>query len=206
MQPPLYLPPEPEYLQAVARYTQAAYAAGAHMLSGWEQGNLLAWLARLKQPELIVEIGTFTGYSALCLAQGLAPGGRLITLERDKRLAQPVRQLLDASPYGQQIEMRIGEALPLLESMAGPIDLAFVDADKRSYHLYLKCLLERMAPGGLILMDNVLWKGRLEDEAFNGDPLTEYFRAFNLLVAAHPRLHPLMFALRDGLWGAIVRD
>ena len=205
LQPPLYLAPEPDYLLAVRRFTNEAYAQGAHMLSGWEQGSLLAWLARLKQPKLVAEIGTFTGYSALWLAQGLAPGGKLITLERDARLQKPVRELLDASPHGHQIEMRIGEALPLLETIEGPIDMAFIDADKRSYHLYLERLLDRMPAGGLILMDNVLWKGRLEDEAYRGDAITEYFRAFNLQVAQHPRLYPLMFPLRDGLWGAMVR-
>ena len=203
--PPLYLPPEPDYLQAVRHYTDATYPSGAHMVSGWAQGCLLSWLARLRQPRLIVEIGTFTGYSAICLAQGLAPGGRLITLERDERLAQPVRRMLDAAPEGPQIEMRIGNALELLAEIDEPIDLAFIDADKRSYHLYLALVLERMPVGGLILMDNVLWKGRLEDPAYNGDAITEYFRTFNQQVAAHSRLHPIMFPQRDGLWAALVR-
>ncbi len=187
-------------------YTQAQFPSGIGMVSGWGQGRWLTMLARLVNPSLIVEVGTFTGYAALCLAEGLQPGGRLITLERDERLRSWLTELFQRPEAPRGIESRIGMADQLLEEIEGPIDMAFVDADKQAYTRYLDLLLPKMRPGGLILFDNVLWKGRvLAPEQAEEDKNTTFFRSFNKALAADPRLETVFLPYRDGVAVARVK-
>jgi predicted O-methyltransferase YrrM len=168
------------------------------MLSGRYQGRLLAWLSRLVQPRRILEIGTFTGYSALCLAEGLQPGGELHTLDRDTRLAEPVRAFFAQSPWASQMHFHIGTATDTLANLAGPFDLVFIDADKKAYGTYLELVYPLCRKGAIILIDNVLWKGQV----FGNDPdeTGKYLQMLNKEIAQDARWQALMLPIRDGLW------
>ncbi len=172
-----------------------------HMLSGAIQGRLLAFLSRMIQPQAILELGTFTGYSTLCLAEGLTPEGRLITLEHNDELEDTIRRNIKASSLGQHIELRMGDALSTLASMQGKerFDLCFIDADKREYSAYLDAVLPLMQPHGWILADNTLWDGHVVDPNYDKDKQTLGLRAFNDKVANDDRLEQVIIPLRDGL-------
>lgn len=189
-----HIEPEPEHLRQLARHTQLHHLYG-HQCSGHLLGRTLAMLARIKAPRAIVELGCFTGYSTLCLAEGLRPDGELHTIEINDEDAE---ELTERFAHDPRIRLHIGDALEILPQMSLQWDMAFVDANKRNYCDYLRLLLPQMAPGGLILVDNTLWAGKVTDASAH-DAQTEGIRAFNSLAATMTHLHPVILPLRDGL-------
>ncbi|MFM7019248.1 MAG: O-methyltransferase [Aquirufa sp.] len=187
-----------ELLQSLDRETHARILQ-PRMLSGHLQGRFLSTLSKLISPQLIVEIGTYTGYSALCLAEGLRPEGQLITIDINEELETFTRSFFDRSPYAKQIDYRIADAQSELAHIKGPIDLVFIDADKRNYARYFDLIIDKMRPGGLILVDNVLWSGKIVDEKAN-DKSTNALREFNQKCLDDPRVEKMLLPLRDGLY------
>jgi len=192
--------PEPPLLAELARDTHIR-TLYPRMLSGHLQGRLLSLLSKLIQPKVIVEVGTFTGYSAICLSEGLHPdGGRIITLEADGQYADLAAQYFARTPRPEVFDLRLGDAHQSLEALpAEPhIDLAFIDADKESYLDYYQLLVPRLRPGGLILTDNVLWSGKVVDKSF-ADAETEALRHYATFVAGDERVEALLLPIRDGI-------
>ena len=192
--------PESKVLQQITRSTHLE-VINPRMLSGHVQGRVLSLLSQMIQPQNILELGTFTGYSALCLAEGLAEGGRLITIEHNDEMEDSIRRNLALSPLGDKIELVIGDAKEWLaqqEKGAG-FDLVFIDADKKEYSDYLDLVLPLMRDGGWILADNTLWDGHIVEEAYDKDRQTVALRAFNDKVASDERLEKVILPLRDGL-------
>ena len=174
------------------------------MLSGHLQGRFLSFFAKVCRPTTILEIGTFTGYSALCLAEGLAIDGRLITIDINEELETFTRSFFDRSEYKHQIDYRIADAKDELTKIEGPFDLVFIDADKRNYALYYDLIIDKMSPGGVILVDNVLWSGKIVDEQAR-DKSTQALRDFNQKCLDDPRVDKMLLPLRDGLYMLRVR-
>ena len=192
--------PESKVLQQITRSTHLE-VINPRMLSGHVQGRVLSLLSQMIQPQHILELGTFTGYSALCLAEGLAEGGRLITIEHNDEMEDSIRRNLALSPLGDKIELVIGDAKEWLaqqEKGAG-FDLVFIDADKKEYSDYLDLVLPLMRDGGWILADNTLWDGHIVEEAYDKDRQTVALRVFNDKVANDERLEKVILPLRDGL-------
>jgi predicted O-methyltransferase YrrM len=156
-------------------------------------------ISKLISPKLIVEIGTFTGYSALCLAEGLQPNGRLISIDINEELETFTRSFFDQSPFAKQIDYRIADAQQELAHIDGPIDLVFIDADKRNYANYFDLIIDKMRPGGLILVDNVLWSGKIVDPTAR-DKSTNALRDFNQKCKDDSRVEKMLLPLRDGLY------
>jgi len=169
------------------------------MLSGVLQGRLLALLARMHQPKNILEVGTFTGYATLCLAEGLQPGGTLYTLDKNEELFDFQRAFFDQSPYGAQIVQQVGDALELIPQLPGTFDLVFLDADKKNYPRYLELVLPKMPRGGLLISDNVLWSGKVLAPEEHKDLDTQALLAYNQTLANDPRLETVLLPVRDGL-------
>lgn len=178
------------------------------MLSGHVQGRVLSMLSQMIQPQRILELGTFTGYSALCLAEGLTEDGRLITIEHNDEMEESIHRNLALSPLGKKIQLVIGDAKAVLQQLKVEgvkckgkelFDLAFIDADKKEYCDYLDLVLPLMRKGGWILADNTLWDGHIIDPAYDKDRQTVALRAFNDKVAADERLEKVILPLRDGL-------
>jgi caffeoyl-CoA O-methyltransferase len=165
-----------------------------------EQGAFMTLLARAIGARRAVEVGTFTGYSALCLARGLAPDGQLLCCDVSEEWTSIARRFWEKAGVASRIELRIGPAAETLAALPVEphLDLAFIDADKGGYPVYYEEILKRLRPGGLILVDNVLWFGRVADPE-NGDEATQQIRAFNAKVAADARVEPVMLAIGDGL-------
>ncbi|MCZ2485789.1 O-methyltransferase [Aquirufa antheringensis] len=194
----LHTEPENDLLKELVRETHAMVLQ-PRMLSGHLQGRFLSFIAKVYQPSLILEIGTYTGYSALCMAEGLKAGGRLITIDVNEELETFTRSFFDRSPYKEQIDYRIADAAHEIPAIEGPIDMVFIDADKRNYALYFDLVIDKMRPGGLILVDNVLWSGKIIEEAAK-DKSTQALRDFNTKVANDSRVEPLLLPIRDGLF------
>ena len=194
----LHTEPENDLLKELVRETHAMVLQ-PRMLSGHLQGRFFFFIAKVYQPSLILEIGTYTGYSALCMAEGLKAGGRLITIDVNEELETFTRSFFDRSAYKEQIDYRIADAAHEIPAIEGPIDLVFIDADKRNYALYFDLVIDKMRPGGLILVDNVLWSGKIIEEAAK-DKSTQALRDFNTKVANDPRVEPLLLPIRDGLF------
>ena len=193
--------PENEVLSAINRDTNI-HILNPHMLSGQVQGRVLSFLSQMIRPHRILELGTFTGYSALCLAEGLPEDGELITIEHNDELEPVIRRNLALSPLGNKIHLIIGDAKEVLNSLNikhSTFNLIFVDADKREYSEYLDLIYPLVVPGGWILADNTLWDGHIIDSAYDRDKQTLGLRAFNDKVAADPRLEQVILPLRDGL-------
>lgn len=193
--------PENEVLSAINRDTNI-HILNPHMLSGQVQGRVLSFLSQMIRPKRILELGTFTGYSALCLAEGLPEDGELITIEHNDELEPVIRRNLALSPLGNKIHLIIGDAKEVLNSLNikhSTFNLIFVDADKREYAEYLDLVYPLVVPGGWILADNTLWDGHIIDSAYDRDKQTLGLRAFNDKVAADPRLEQVILPLRDGL-------
>ena len=192
--------PESEVLQQITRSTHLE-VINPRMLSGHVQGRVLSLLSQMIQPQNILELGTFTGYSALCLAEGLSDSGRLVTIEHNDEMEDSIRRNLALSPLGDKIELVIGDAKEWLaqqEKGAG-FDLVFIDADKKEYSDYLDLVLPLMRDGGWILADNTLWDGHIVEEAYDKDRQTVALRTFNDKVANDERLEKVILPLRDGL-------
>lgn len=193
--------PENEVLATITRNTYN-HVLNAHMLSGQVQGRVLSMLSHMIRPKRILELGTFTGYSALCMAEGLAEDGQLITIEHNDELEETIRKNLSLSPLGEKIELIIGDAKEVLNTLNAKhstFNLIFIDADKREYCAYLDLVLPLVRPGGFILADNTLWDGHIIDPAYDRDKQTIGLRAFNDRVASDDRLEQVILPLRDGL-------
>jgi caffeoyl-CoA O-methyltransferase len=171
----------------------------AHMLSGALQGKFLELLSKIIQPAFILEIGTFLGYSALCLAKGLQPQGELHTLELDEATASIARENFKKSETGNKIILHTGNALELLESVRKPWDLVFIDADKTGYRDYYQALIPILKPGAVVLADNVLFHGQILDHPVKGKSALA-IQAFNEMVASDGRVEKVMLTLRDGVY------
>lgn len=169
------------------------------MLSGHLQGRILSLFSKLVQPKLIVEVGTFTGYSAICLAEGLVPGGKLITFEVNDELKSMAERQFAAAGISQQVEMRIGEAAHLLAQVEGPVDLVFIDADKENYPVYWDLLFPKLRSGGLIIADNVLWSGKVLEPEANRDADTTGLIEFTRKTLAEKNAEQVLMPVRDGL-------
>lgn len=170
-----------------------------HMLSGQVQGRFLSMLSRMIRPKRILELGTYTGYSALCLAEGLAEDGELITLEKNDELEDMIRTHLSLSPLGKKIELKIGDCKDIISGLEGKFDIVFIDADKREYCEYLDAIFDKVSDNGWILADNTLWDGHIIDSNYDKDKQTLGLRAFNDKVQKDDRLENVILPLRDGL-------
>jgi caffeoyl-CoA O-methyltransferase len=198
--------PESELLRQLNRNTQARMLY-PRMLSGHLQGRVLSMLSRMLRPRRILEIGTFTGYSALCLAEGLADDGVLITLEKDDELETFMRSYWNQSPVGHLIDLRLGIATEIIPTLDGPFDLVFIDADKENYSLYYDLVFDKVRTGGIILADNVLWSGKVVQPVGSGqtaaarraDKDTQAVLDFNRKVKEDPRVEQVLLPVRDGL-------
>ena len=189
---------ESEVLQQITRNTHLE-VINPRMLSGHVQGRVLSMLSQMIRPKRILELGTFTGYSALCLAEGLTEDGKLITIEHNDEMEEAIRRNLALSPLGNKIELVIGDAKEELRRLDDKFDLVFIDADKKEYCDYLDLVLPLMRLGGWILADNTLWDGHIIDPAYDNDKQTVALRAFNDKVASDERLDKVILPLRDGL-------
>jgi predicted O-methyltransferase YrrM len=192
--------PESDVLQQITHSTHIEMI-NPRMMSGHVQGRVLSMISQMIQPKRILELGTFTGYSALCLAEGLQEDGQLVSLEHNDELEDMIRRNLSLSPLGERIELIIGDACEWLEAQTtDPLyDLVFIDADKREYCAYLDAVLPLVRPGGWILADNTLWDGHIIEVAYDKDKQTIALRAFNDQVAQDPRLEKVILPIRDGL-------
>ena len=190
--------PESEVLQFITRETHI-HVLNPHMLSGHVQGRFLSMVSHMIRPRRILELGTFTGYSALCLAEGLADDGRLVTIEHNDEMEETIRRNLSRSPLADRIELRIGDCKLVIGGLEGPFDLVFIDADKREYCTYLELVYPLVPVGGFILADNTLWDGHIIDAAYDRDKQTLGLRAFNEQLAADTRFEKVILPLRDGL-------
>lgn len=189
--------PEDKLLQEIHRETYLQECK-PHMLSGHYQGRLLSLLSKMLQADSILEIGTFTGYATLCLAEGLSPEGVIHTIDINRELEEKVQAYFHQSPYGPQIRTHYGEAMQIIPEIEGSFDLVFIDADKKNNLNYFQMLLDRVRTGGLILIDNVLWKGRVLDS--KPDRTGTMINAFNQVIANEPRVEKLILPVRDGLY------
>jgi len=189
---------EPPLLAAPVGGTAPRGVAGS-MLSGHLQGRLLSVLSKLLAPSYIVEIGTFTGYATLCLAEGLAPSGRLHTIEANEEYEDIQNKYFGQSPYREQIVQHFAPALEVLPTLPDAIDLVFIDADKKNYLNYLEAVLPKMRVGGVILSDNVLWSGKVVEPVKDNDKHTQVLMAYNERLATDPRLETVLLPIRDGL-------
>lgn len=198
--------PESDALRKITRSTHLELI-NPRMLSGHVQGRVLSMISQMIQPERILELGTFTGYSALCLAEGLTEKGKLLTIEHNDELEDMIRRNLALSPLGEKVELVIGDAKEELRRLgerreakgAGVFDLVFIDADKKEYCDYLDLVLPLMREGGWILADNTLWDGHIIESAYDKDKQTVALRAFNDKVMQDERLEKVILPLRDGL-------
>lgn len=191
--------PENNVLEQISRSTNL-HVLNAHMLSGHVQGRVLSFLSQMIHPNRILELGTFTGYSALCLAEGLSDSGELITIEHNDELEDTIRHNLSLSPLSSKIRLIIGDAAEVIRvESRKSFDLVFIDADKREYCTYLDLVYDLVRPGGWILADNTLWDGHIIDPAYDRDKQTVGLREFNDKVAADERFEQVILPLRDGL-------
>ena len=195
----LHTSPENEVLEAITRDTHV-HILNPHMLSGHVQGRVLSMLSHMIRPKRILELGTFTGYSALCLAEGLAEGGRLITIEHNDELEETIQRNLSRSHLCERIELRIGDCKLVIGDLKDQVfDLVFIDADKREYCAYLEAVYPLVPVGGFILADNTLWDGHIIDPAYDKDKQTLGLRAFNDKLKEDDRFEQVILPLRDGL-------
>jgi caffeoyl-CoA O-methyltransferase len=195
---------EPAYLVELGLDTRA-HVADPGMISGHLQGRFLAMISKLVRPRTIVEIGTFTGYSALCLAEGLAPGGVLHTIDIDRELEPMVKRYVAKAGMNGRVVQHIGAALEIIPTLPAPFDLVFIDADKANYPKYFELVIARMRPGGVILADNVLWNGKVLAPSADQDRDTRALAAYARIVNSDPRLEGVLVPIRDGVMVSRVR-
>ncbi|MBR3859044.1 MAG: O-methyltransferase [Bacteroidaceae bacterium] len=189
---------ESDYLKALYRQTHVKLI-NPRMTSGHLQGRLLKMMVQMVRPHRVLEIGTFAGYSALCMAEGLGEGALLHTYEIDDELEDFTRPWIEGSPYGDKVCFHIGNALEEVPRLGEVFDMVFMDGDKRQYMEYYEMILQHTSPGALILADNTLWDGHVVDSAYLGDRQTVAINEFNAYVAADKRVEKLILPLRDGL-------
>lgn len=189
---------EPELLQLLNRETHQKILQ-PRMLSGHYQGRVLGLISKLVNPKYILEIGTYTGYSALCLAEGLQKGGSLHTIDNNEELFDFQRKYFDISDYGKQIHQHLGNALEIIPTLPFVFDLVFIDADKENYARYFHLVIEKVRPGGLILSDNVLWSGKILEVVKDSDRSTKALLEYNQLLKKDNRIETIILPIRDGL-------
>ncbi len=189
---------EPKLLQKLNKETWQK-ALVPRMLSGHYQGRVLSMISKLVRPKYILEIGTYTGYSALCLAEGMQKGGVLHTIDHNEELAYLQHKYFNASAYKDQIKTYIGEALELIPKINDKFDLVFLDADKENYKNYYHLVIDKINPGGVILSDNVLWSGKVTETPNPKDKDTIALIEFNKLLVNDPRIETVLLPIRDGL-------
>jgi len=168
------------------------------MISGKIAGRIQSFISRILNPKFILEVGTYTGYSALCMAEGLAAGGKLVTIELNAEVTEIAKRYFALAGFSDRIEQVTGEAMPYISALKTPPDLVFLDADKENYPHYFGALLSMMKSGGIILADNVLWSGKVLDPAEN-DKETEGLRKFNAIVKAEKAVEHILLPVRDGI-------
>lgn len=193
-----HIEPEPEYLYRLWRATNI-YMLHGRMASGHLQGRLLKMLVQMIRPKNILEVGTFSGYSALCMAEGLEAGGKVYTFEINDEQEDFTRPWIEQSPVADKIEFIIGDAISEAPKLGVTFDMAFVDGDKRTYVETYEMVLQLLNPGGFILADNTLWDGHVTDPAYDRDHQTQGIRRFNDYIAQDTRVEQVILPLRDGL-------
>jgi predicted O-methyltransferase YrrM len=189
---------EPELLAALNKETYQKILL-PRMLSGHFQGRVLSMLSKLIRPLNILEIGTYTGYSALCLCEGIQPNGQLHTIDIKEELVDFQRKHFDKSPWGTQITQHLGEAISIIPNLDLKFDLVFIDADKENYLNYFELIVPKMNPGGIILSDNVLWSGKVLEPLQKNDTSTKVLLEYNELLNNDPRVETVLLPIRDGL-------
>ena len=189
---------EPELLQQLNKETWQKVLV-PRMLSGHFQGRVLAMLSKLLQPKSILEIGTYTGYSALCLAEGLTENGVLHTIDHNEELLSFQKKYFDQSDYTNQIKQYTGNALNIIPTIDKKFDLVFIDADKSNYSNYFNLIIDKMNKGGVILSDNVLWSGKVTEKPDTKDEDTKALIAYNKLLKEDKRVETVLLPIRDGL-------
>jgi caffeoyl-CoA O-methyltransferase len=193
-----HLDPEPEYLQNINRETYLKVLR-PHMLSGHYQGRLLSMLSKMMQPKRILEIGTFTGYATICLAEGLTGDGIIHTIEVNRELEEMLNSHFNSTNVGKKIKLHFGEAEAVLKGLKEEIfDLVFIDADKKNNFAYFNAVFDNVRSGGLIIIDNVLWKGKVYDGEQN-DADTQGIRKLNDAISVDRRVEKLILPVRDGI-------
>lgn len=195
---------EPTYLNNLTRETYQKVLQ-PRMLSGPYQGRVLSMISKLIKPKTILEIGTFTGYSALCLAEGLPIDGLLHTIDIKEELVDFQKKHFDTSPYGHQIQQHLGQALDIIPTLNTTFDLVFIDADKRNYINYFNVIIDKMNHGGVILSDNVLWSGKVVEPLKENDIDTKVLLEYNKLLNEDKRIETVLLPIRDGLTISRVR-
>ena len=189
---------EPKILAELSKETWQK-VLNPRMLSGACQGRLLAMTSELIQPKVVLEIGTFTGYSALCFAEGLSKNGKIITIDKNEELETLQNKYFTKSGYRNQIIQKVGNALEIVPTIDEKLDLVFIDADKVNYENYFYLVIEKMNSGGIILSDNVLWSGKIVEELDPKDEDTKALLSYNKLLISDERLETVMLPIRDGL-------
>jgi predicted O-methyltransferase YrrM len=189
---------EPQILKDLTRETYQKVLL-PRMLSGPLQGRFLSVLSKIIRPKKILEIGTYTGYATLCLAEGLAPNGIIDTLDKNEELLDFQRKYFNRSGYGDQINQHLGNAIDIIPKLSSDYDFVFLDADKTNYINYFELIIPKMNSGGVILSDNVLWSGKVIKEADVKDKDTQVLQKFNKLLATDTRVESVLLPLRDGL-------
>jgi len=195
---------EPDLLAALNKETYQKILL-PRMLSGHFQGRVLSMLSKLIRPVNILEIGTFTGYAALCLCEGMQENGQLHTIDIKEELETIQRKYFDKSPWGSQIFQHLGEAIDIIPTLEIKFDLVFIDADKENYLNYFELILPKMNKGGIILSDNVLWSGKVLVPLQKNDSSTKVLLEYNELLKNDPRVETVLLPIRDGLTVSRVR-
>jgi predicted O-methyltransferase YrrM len=193
----LHTEEEPVLLQQLSKETWQKVLQ-PRMLSGHYQGRLLSLISKLIKPQCILEIGTYTGYSALSLAEGLSETGQIHTIDRNEELFDLQRKYFDLSGYGPQIIQHSGDARTIIPELNLNFDLIFIDADKSSYPLYFELIIDKLKPGGIILSDNVLWSGKVIEKLNPKDKDTKALLDYNRLLRTDPRIETVVLPIRDG--------
>ena len=193
-----HIDPEPEYLYRLWRATNIHMLHG-RMASGHLQGRLLKMLVQMIRPKNILEVGTFSGYSALCMAEGLDDDGHLYTFEINDEQEDFTRPWIEGAPVADKVSFIIGDAITEAPRLGITFDLAFIDGDKRTYKETYEMVLSILRPGGFILADNTLWDGHVVDHSYDRDPQTKGIETFNDYLAHDPRVEQVILPLRDGL-------
>ncbi|PCH49357.1 MAG: methyltransferase [Flavobacteriaceae bacterium] len=189
---------EPKLLQQLNKETWQK-VLNPRMLSGAFQGRVLSMISKLIQPTNILEIGTYTGYSALCLAEGIKKNGTLFTIDKNEELENFVKKYFDKSQYQNQLNQLVGNALNIIPTLNQKFDLVFIDADKSNYVNYFNLIINKMNPGGVILSDNVLWSGKVVEKINPKDKDTKILVEYNKLLNSDARIETVLLPIRDGL-------
>jgi predicted O-methyltransferase YrrM len=189
---------EPKLLKELTRETHLKVIQ-PRMITGHFQGRVLSLLSKIIAPNSILEIGTYTGYSAICLAEGLQKDGQLHTIDVNEELYRIQRKYFDKSGFGKQIIQHLGDAIDIISKIEATFDLVFIDAEKKQYDNYFEAALEKCRPGSIILSDNVLWSGKIVEPIQKSDKATEALLKYNKKLKEDPRIETVLLPIRDGL-------